>query len=654
MKNRFREIGEFYAAGLFEEPESSLFRRYSRGLRRYLENRTLPAYNGEPLYPCGSFAEEMCVRHHYNSTIEIKWEKLKEKDELAFKALKDFPLVKKYIPEEHMVGGSFWTHSYPNFGRIIQDGLDSYKLRIEEVENADIRYGLLDVIEGIKNFHIRALNYLKECGAEDSSLYKALEKVPFKPAESLYEAMVSWNFIYYMDGCDNIGRLDADLIKFYKGEDITDIIRCFFKNVDANHGWSGALGPDYNPLTIQCLNACKGIRRPSLELRITKDMPQEVWDAAIESIKCGGGSPSLYNEEGYQNALSNIFPDIPKEDLIKFCGGGCTETMLAGVSNVGSCDAGVNLALIFERVMREKLSTAKSFDEFYTDFINRCYEEITIVLDGVSLSQKSRAEYGPHPMRTLLIDDCIDNEKDFNNGGARYKWSIINIAGMINVLDSLSVIKKIVFTDRSISGEKMLNLLDAGERFLNYPNIERYGSDTEESNKMTSKFFLDICKIFETRTPYSGGKFLPSSIQFTTYVAAGKKVGATPDGRTPASPLCDSIGAIFGNDKSGLTAVLNSAAAIGQDKLIGTPVLNVKLDSNKSLKNLKALVNGYFKKGGLQMQITCVNKEDLLEAQKNPENYPNLIVRIGGFSEYFNKLTPELQQTVIERTFAEI
>lgn len=650
MRKKFEEINEYYASGFYEEPTAAPFVRFSRAIRRYLEKRPLPAYNGQALYPCGLLSADTCVNYNFSYTVRVNWEELEKKDLIAAQALRqDLSGFRILMPPEHTVGGAMFTHSFPNFRRIVREGLNSYQSRIEQMEDDDLRRGLLDVIAGIRAAHTRALELVKENYA-DTELYLALEKVPFNPADTLYEAIVCWNFIYYMDGCDNIGHLDADLIDFYKGEDMTEVFRCLFRNVDANNGWSGALGPNYNALTLQCLRACKGIRRPSLELRVTPDMPQEIWDAAIDAIKAGGGSPSLYNEEAYQTALGKLFPDIPIEDRLRFCGGGCTETMLTGISNVGSLDAGVNVALIFERVMREELPKCKTFDSFYENFIQTCHNEITKVLELVSASQKLRARYRPQPMRTLLIDDCIDKEKDFNNGGARYTWSVINLAGMINVLDSLLTIRQIVFTEGKMSGEEILKFLDEGGTFLDDPRIPRHGNDLDEANAMAFRLSSDICSVFEGKEPYLGGRFLPSSIQFTTYRGAGMHIGATPDGRHYGEPLCDSIGAIHGNDKLGITALLNSAASLCQSKMAGTPVMNVRLNAKQVSTALKALVNGYFKKGGMQLQITCVNREDLIDARENPQKYPNLIVRIGGYSEYFTRLSSELQQTVIDRT----
>ena len=647
----YEERGEFYAAGYFEEPHRSSFERFSRALRRYFENYRLPEYNGEPLYPCGGKYRTALVNPDFSFTVAVDWRRLAEQSQEARELLgNEFNLFVSRITPAHTVGGNMYTHSYPNFKRIVYEGLDSYEERIKNIADPSVREGLLDLMIGIRCFHRRILQHLRGSGAEESKLYKAFCRVPFKPAETLYEAIVAWNFVYYLDGCDDIGRMDADLIPLYRGEDMTDVFRCFFKNVDATNGWSGTLGPDYNPLTLQCLHACKGLRRPSLELRVKPDMPKEVWDAAVEAIHAGGGSPSLYNEVGYQTALERLFPHIPPEDRINCAGGGCTETMLAGISNVGSLDAGINTAYIFYYVMRRFLISSADFEAFYRAFIDEYTHQAENVMDCISESQRIRASFKPQPMRTLLIDDCIERGKDFNNGGARYYWSVVNLAGMINVIDSMLSIKRLVFDSRSMTAEEMLRRLDAGER-VGGSGVAHHGADSDEANEMAARLSRDLCAVFETKTPYMGGKFLPSSIQFVTYINAGKGVGATPDGRLAGEPLCDSIGALNGKDVKGATALLNSAAALCQTKMAGTPVLNLKLDSKLLPISLPALVNGYFEQGGMQMQVTCVSREELLEAEKNPEKFPNLVVRVGGYSEYFSRLSPEHRRSVIERNY---
>jgi formate C-acetyltransferase len=182
-----------------------------------------------------------------------------------------------------------------------------------------------------------------------------------------------------------------------------------------------------------------------IELFVDQNTPNEIWEKAFESIRTSNGQPAFYNPQVLLGGLQKKFKNIRDEDIEKFCGGGCTEAMLAGLSNVGSLDAGINLLLILEKCIKTELVIAKDFDDFYTKYINAVKEVVDTVTTEIGNSQTERAKHNPLPMRTLLIDDCIDNGLDYNNGGARYKWSIINFAGMINVIDAMLVIRDYIF-----------------------------------------------------------------------------------------------------------------------------------------------------------------------------------------------------------------
>lgn len=648
----FYQIDEPYAAGFFEDDTKNLFFRHARAQRRYWEACPLPIYSVGSLYPDGyKFQDTYAVHPDFSFTFRIDSFALSAKSVKAAEIAEcDMPQVPD-IPGPHTVGGNGYTHSIPHYERIIKEGLDSYADRIHGIRDTDFREGLQEIMEGIHCYHARILSHLKESKAAEK-LVSALEKVPFSPAETLYEALVCWNFIYYLDGCDNPGRLDTGLIDYYNGEDFTSLLREFFMNVDINNGWTAALGPDYNPLTVQCLQAIKGLRRPSIELRLIESAPKEVWDAATEAILSGCGQPSFYNELKYQTELKKKFPCIPQDDLLRFCGGGCTETMLAGISNVGSLDAGIHTALIFTEYIKNKLCSSLSFDDFYDGLVTEINRQIAIVLDTINEQKIIRAKLKPHPVRTLLIDDCIEKEKDFNAGGARYYWSVVNVAGLINVIDSLLAVKHIVFDTKQMSPALFLDLLEKEDTdfFQKLKHCPHYGSDDPKSDDLAATFSEKVFNAFDQRAPYLGGAFLPASIQFATYAEAGRLTGATPDGRRSGEPLCDSIGAINQNNSKGPTAFLISAAKIAQSSALGTPVLNFRINKNYIKTYLKPLITGYFRSGGMQIQINCVSKEDLLDALDHPEKHENLIVRIGGYSEYFNRLPLELKRTVLERT----
>lgn len=327
------DIGEYAAAGLFEKPQGSLFLRKAMGLRRFYENCSIPQYNGKPLYPSGRL-----IAPNYLNGLAVDWQKLEAEDEEAIELIKkEFCCYRSSVPAEHSVAGNMYTHSMPNYERILKEGFLSYIPRIERMEDKNMCEGLLHLISGIECYIKRCVEYLESVGADDK-LVSALKQVPLKPARDIYEAVVAWNFVLYLDNCDNLGCVATGLYPYYEGEDITVLLRNLFDNLDENNGYSMALGTDYNVLTLQCLEAVKGKRRPMIELFVDENTPNDIWQKAFESIRTSNGQPAFYNPNVLLGGLQKKFKSIRDEDIKKFCGGGCTETMLAGLSNVGSVD----------------------------------------------------------------------------------------------------------------------------------------------------------------------------------------------------------------------------------------------------------------------------------------------------------------------------
>lgn len=651
ISDNFLQIGEYAASGAFEEPERSLFYRKALGIRRYYENCTLYPYGKERLYPSGVRKETMRIFPHYLNGLEVNENGATEEEKDLIDRFKtDFCKFQTKVPSQHAVAGNMYCHSMPNYGRIIKEGLNSYADRISNIKNKDIKDGLMHIYEGIRCYIARCVKYLEEAEAEEC-LINALKKVPLKKADNIYEAVVAWNFIMYLDNSDNLGCVAKELYDFYNGEDITEMLENLYNNLDLNNGYSMALHTDYNELTLQCLKAAKGKRRPMIELFVDKNTPKAIWDAAFEVMRSHGGQPAFYNT-ALLGKLQKHF-EINDTDIKSFCGGGCTESMIAGLSNVGSLDAGINLLLVLEMTIYKYLSKAESFEEFYESYINEVNSVVEDVTEKISLSQRDRALYNPLPMRTFLIDDCIDSGTDYNSGGARYKWSIVNFAGMINVIDSMLVIKNFIFDKQKINADDFCERLKQNDEcFLSECRKceTAFGTDNDIADRFAHKLSSEIYSMLDKKKPYIGEGFIPASIQFMSQVEAGKNVGATPDGRKSGQPLCDSLGAIFGKDKKGPTALLKSVCSLELGKVIGVPVLNFNIDEKWDDEILKALILSYMEMGGLQMQITCISKELLQEAYENPDEYDNLVVRVGGYSEYFNRLSKELKKMIMDRT----
>ncbi len=653
LKDEFLKLGEYAAAGLYEEPDRSLFYRKALGLRRFYENCELAVYGGEYLYPSGVTAQKMSVVPEYMRGLACISGSLYEKaPSLDKKFNEEFCAYNSTVPSEHTVAGNMYTHSIPYYERILKEGFLSYISRIEKISDTDMKEGLLHLIRGIECYIKRCVEYLISVNAEQK-LIEALKKVPLHPAETAYEAIVAWNFVMYLDNCDNLGCLGNGLLPYYKGENLIPYLENLYDNLDKNNGYSMSLDSACPSLTVQCLKAAYGKRRPMIELFVDESTPESVWQAAFAAVKSGGGQPAFYNADVLLKGLKKRFPSIRDEDLSRFCGGGCTESMLAGLSNVGSLDAGINLLLILENTIRSVLTSTADFEEFCEIYLSKVKDTVETVKKEINHSRKERSKYNPLPMRTLLIDDCIDKGIEYNSGGARYGWSIINFAGLINVIDSLLAIKVLVFDKKKYTAEEIIGLLQSNNSEFLQEVIglrESFGKDIDEINSFANKISESIFSMTETGNLIFGEGFLSASIQFLSQVDAGKHIDATPDGRSAGAPLCDSLAAIFGKDSCGPTALLNSITSLDLKRALGVPVVNFNITQNFNDNVLKALILGYMKRGGIQLQITYASKEELLDAYEHPEHHGNLIVRVGGYSEYFNRLSDPMKRMIINRT----
>ena len=680
--------GEYMASGYFSAPGASPLRRMCLGLRRYLQTCPLPEYSGEPLYPCSEsiFDSDQAMRFHYSSAMGLDRALLECKIESAepevAEALRHF---RDALAEYPMVRG--YTHSIVNFGRILREGLSGYQARIErhlatahargDEERIDFHEALLILLDGIAAFHGRICELLRaseEPGAE--WLLAALERVPFSPAEGFHQAIVGTNLIYYIDGSDDLGRLDQDLGAYYEAdralgrvthEEAVEWVGRLFDNVNICNGWNCAIGgkaadgsDGSNALTLVCLEAAKGRRRPNLALRIARHTPDEVWDRALDTISGGTGIPALYSEEEYIRAIHENGLGVAEKDLPWFAFGGCTELMVHGRSNVGSVDAYYNLAQCLDLTLHRHLAACSSFGQFLARFKQAAAEGIAELTGEVSRWQETKARYQPQPIRTLLIDDCIDNGREFNAGGARYNWSVISISGLANVYDSLAAVKRFVFDKTDIDARELLDALNAD--FEGYEGLRRklqsaprFGNDDPYVDGIAADVAEFVFGEFGRYAPWRGGKYLASCLMFVTYGPFGEPVGALPDGRKAGTPIGDSAGAVQGRDTSGPTALLKSACRVPHFLAPGTLVVNIRFTKRvfsdpEARKRVKALIRTYFDMGGMQLQINVVDQAILKDAIEHPEDHADLIVRVGGYSEYFNRLEERLKYTVLERT----
>ena len=645
----FYEIGEPYAAGLFEHPEKGYFYRHALGMARWLEALPPAIYEGEGLYPAKRkfFAPDTAVTPNFAKTYYVNWELLEQKSPRARAILESF-----YTVSHYPYG---WTHAAPNYKRILKEGLSSYRERVlARPEGEEFREGLLALLNGMENYLHRSAAYLKESGAP-ARLVEAVKKLPFAKAESCFEAIEAWNLVFYFDGCDNLGCLDDGLIDYYDGGDYTDLIEELFINIDTVGHWSCTIGHSYNAITEQALRAIRGHRRPMLELMVDEDMPDTIWELAIEGLRSGATNPSFYAKKNIYNMLQKRFPQIADDEVSLFCGCGCTETNLQGLTRAGGTDGTVPLLVHFESWLYAHLTKAASFEEFYEGLCDYCCTKIDEHLDYILGLYDYLAKYLPNPMRTLFTDDCIDKGLDFNAGGARYTWTQSADSGLINVIDALLAVRELVFRKKKYTSEAFLEKLADEDPllFADFKKCPHYGTDDEDADALAKDYVTRMSDVYQQKKTNS---FVDGCIltehQFLRYESEGVLSGPTPDGRHAGDPTCDSIAALRGKADAGPTAMLKSAAKLPMAE--GISVLNLTLSKTFAGAALKPLIKSYFALGGIQIQVTCTSVEELQDALAHPEKYPDLIVRVGGYSDYFRNLSPALRKAVVERNIHEL
>ncbi len=394
------------------------------------------------------------------------------------------------------------------------------------------------------------------------------------------------------------GCLAAGLMPYYRGEDTEmplPYLRDMYKNVDENDGWSVSLGLTDNPLNAMCLRAARGMRKPLVELFVDENTPDELWDIALESVMSGCGQPAFFNKARYTEGHKERF-GIPDDDLSLLCGGGCAEMMVAGKSNVGTIDASVHLLFVLEKAIYDYLPYAQSFADFYEYYVEKLHQDALQVMDEIAKTQEHRAKHCPFPVRTLLTEGCIENERDYNEGGTVYCWSMAGFGGIVNAIDALMVIRDTVFNERKYTPEKMIALLQAEDAaFLSackrHPH--RHGINDRETDALARELTARVFAFTKEKMPFIGQGFVPSTVMFRHYQDGGSLVGATPCGRHKKEPVADSLTAIFGKDDKGPTAMLNSVAAMDLAAVLGTPIVNLTVEPTVKRDVLKGLIKGF-------------------------------------------------------------
>jgi pyruvate formate-lyase/glycerol dehydratase family glycyl radical enzyme len=539
-------------------------------------------------------------------------------------------------------------------------------------------------------------------------------RVPANPPRNFWEALQYYWFVHIgviteLNPWDafNPGKLDQHLCPFYKQgikdgsltrDQAKELLQAFwikFNNqpappkvgVTAEESATytdfaqinlGSVKPDgtdaVNEVSFLLLEVIEEMRlvQPSPSVQISKKTPENFLKRALEVVRNGFGQPSIFNTDAVIQELVQQGKSI--EDARNGGTSGCVETGAFGKENY-NLTGYFNLMKVLEITLNNGIDPRtghkiglktgnsaefKSYQEFFEAFKKQLLHFIDIKVEGNNIIERIYAEYMPVPFLSLLIDDCIKTGKDYHDGGARYNTSYIQGVGLGISTDALTAIKYNIFDKQRITMQELIDALK--NDFSRYQKLRsmllndtpKYGNDDDYADSIMQDIFEAYYEAVNGRKNTKGGQYRINLLPTTVHVYFGSVIGATPDGRKAGEPLSEGVSPVQGADKKGPTAVIKSVAKMDHIRTGGT-LLNMKfapkvLEGDDGISKLARLVRTYFRLDGHHIQFNIVTAKILRDAQKQPEKYRDLIVRVAGYSDYFVDLGKALQDEIITRT----
>ncbi|NLM50016.1 MAG: glycyl radical protein [Clostridiaceae bacterium] len=429
-----------------------------------------------------------------------------------------------------------------------------------------------------------------------------------------------------------------------------------------------------NPVSYLILDVMDEMKllQPSSNVQISKKTPMGFLLRACEIARKGWGQPAFYNTEAIVQELLNAGKSL--EDARLGCATGCVETgcvgkeayWLTGYFNIPKI-LEITLNNGFDKYTNKQIGLKtgdprdfKSYEELYDAFIKQMNYFIDIKIEGNNIIERLYQKYMPVPFISVITDDCIKKGKNYNAGGARYNTMYIQGVGIGTITDSLAAIKYNVYDHKKFTMDELLKALE--NNFEGYEHIKelvsektpKYGNDDDYADDIMKAVFNSYYNAVTGRRSVRGAEYRIDMLPTTCHVYFGEVMGASPNGRLAGKPVSEGISPEKGADVNGPTAVIKSCAKMDHLKTGGT-LLNQKftpslLAGEEGLLNLANFIKAYFQMDGHHIQFNVIDKQTLIKAQQNPEEYRDLIVRVAGYSDHFRNLSKALQDEIIERT----
>ena len=609
-------------------------------------------------------------------------------------------LLEKY--EDYLTPWGQDSHMAIDYESVLHEGISGIIEWIDGLmENADdkkrefyacCRMVLKSVIRFSEKYAALAREMAGKCGGERGAelieMADVCENVPKNPARNFREAVQSAHFITLCLSYSpqrpgvkqqfQLGHPDRYLYPYYIEETRSgtlddDAAQLLFDclaiqiNRRVPHGLSSGYmlgGRDregnivQNELTIMGMQVIDDIRLvyPSVGLCRVSGMEGKYLEKACDVLSHGRSHPAIFNDDVITQGLLEY--GVDERDAHEYIHSTCVEITPVSASNVWVASPYTNMLGLLIDVMDREYAC---FDDLMAALYAHLDARIGENFEEQNRYRALRKEKGFHPLLSCFVRDCLAKGEDMEEGGARYNWIMPSFVGMANLVDSLFVLKKAVFEEKRFTIGQIRSAMDANFegcepmrlRLLN--GYAKYGNDVGDVDGLFGGIIghiVEKCREFTPMLP--NARLIPSVFCWIMHEKFGRETGASPDGRMAGFPLGDGSGPCQGREKMGPTASIISSTKWSHKELIGGVAVNMKFTkktfNEASGVKVRTLINAYMDRGGFEMQINVVDKETLLRAQAHPEMYRDLVVRIGGYSDYFVKISPEMQAEVILRT----
>jgi len=486
-------------------------------------------------------------------------------------------------------------------------------------------------------------------------------------------------------GLINPGHLDRTLWPFYESDlrngritrgEALELIECLYLLLNefipdglaiaVMVGGRDADGRDAtNELSFICLEALRRTKLiyPTVGICWHDGTPPELTDLGVELIAKGYANVAFFGDSTIQAGLKSL--GVPPAEACNCINSTCVEITPVGGSNVWVASPYYPLCKLLLDEIDEQVNSgmvAADFESFVAEYRTRVSTAIERGVREQNEIRIDRQRHGGKPLQSVFTRDCIGRGRDIDDGGAVYNWIECSFVGMANLADSLHAIREEVYRSRRMTLPELKALLEADfagheetrQRLLQ--KLPKYGNACAEVDALVAEMTAFLKRECSKYSVYpDGGAYVPGMFCWIMHEVLGRQCGATPDGRRKGFPFADGAGPAQGSEKHGPTAAILSTTSWDHSCMIGGLAYNMKFSaslfaSREARDSLRELILTFLRRGGFETQINVVNRETLQAARRDPDRYRDPVVRIGGYTDYFTRLSPEMQDEVMMRT----